>query len=81
MLTLKTPIKTAGDDIHKYFFYCFPEKIRLDISCESSHETSSLIFSEDKSKKFKVLSAEIFVWRFKGKLSSAPDKNGWMAIS
>ena len=24
---------TAADDIHKYFFHCFSEKIRLDISC------------------------------------------------
>ena len=27
---------TAADDIHKYFFYCFSEKIRLDVSSESS---------------------------------------------
>ena len=27
---------TAADDIHKYFFHCFSEKIRLDISNESS---------------------------------------------
>ena len=23
MLTLKAPITTAADDIHKYFFHCF----------------------------------------------------------
>ena len=53
-LTLKEPITTAADDIHKYFFhfFFFFEKIRLDVSSESSalaedsHEKSSLIFFE-----------------------------------
>ena len=31
-LTLKAPITTEADDIHKYYFYCFSEKIRLDVS-------------------------------------------------
>ena len=50
-LTLKAPITTAADDIHKYF-HCFSEKIRLDISSESSArvedslEKSGLIFFE-----------------------------------
>ena len=35
-VTLKVPIMTAADDIHKYFFHCFSEKIRLDVSSESS---------------------------------------------
>ena len=35
-LTLKAPIMTAADDNHKYFFHCFSEKIRLDVSNESS---------------------------------------------
>ena len=35
-LTLKAPITTAADGIHKYFFHCFSEKIRLDVSSESS---------------------------------------------
>ena len=30
------------------------------------HEKSSLISSKDKSKKIKMSSAAIFVWRFKG---------------
>ena len=34
-LTLKAPITTAADDIHKYFSL-FLEKIRLDVSSESS---------------------------------------------
>ena len=46
-LTLEAPITTAADNIHKY---CFSEKIRLDVSSESSaedsHEKSSLIFLE-----------------------------------
>ena len=33
-LTLKAPITTAADDIHKYFFHCFSEKIRFDVSSE-----------------------------------------------
>ena len=36
LFTLKEPIMTAAADIHKYFFYCFSGKIRLDISSESS---------------------------------------------
>ena len=35
-LTLKVPITTAADDIHEYFFSVFLEKIRLDVSSESS---------------------------------------------
>ena len=60
MLNLKTPITTAADDIHKYFFnFYFTEKIRLDISCESSArqrihmQNQALFSSEDKSKKLK----------------------------
>ena len=36
VLTLKAPIMTAADDIHKYCFHCFSEKIRLDVSRDSS---------------------------------------------
>ena len=35
-LALKAPITTAADDIHQYFFHCFSENIRLDVSSESS---------------------------------------------
>ena len=58
-LTLKAPITTAADDIHKYFSYCFSEKIRLDVSSESSarqriHMKNPALFSsKDKSKKLK----------------------------
>ena len=36
ILTLKTPIKTAADNILKYLFFNFSKKTSLDISCESS---------------------------------------------
>ena len=36
LLTLKAPITTAADDIHKCFVHCFSEEIRLDVSSESS---------------------------------------------
>ena len=56
ILTLKAPITTAADDIHK-FFHCFSEKIRFDVSSESSarqriHMKNQALFSsKDKSKK------------------------------
>ena len=68
-LTLKAPITTAADDIHKKFFHCFSEKIRLDVSSESSArqripmKNQALFSSKDESK---MSSAAIFVWRFKG---------------
>ena len=55
--TLKGPITTAADDIHKSFFIVFSEKIRLDVSRESSarqriHMKNQALFSlKDKSKK------------------------------
>ena len=50
VLTLKAPITTAADDIHKIFFHCFSEKIRLDVSSESSarqriHMKNQALFS------------------------------------
>ena len=66
ILTLKALITTAADDIHKYF-HCFSEKIRFDVSCESSarqriHLNHQALFSsKDKSKKIKMSSAAIFV--------------------
>ena len=35
-LPFTVSLTTAADDIHKYFFYCFSEKIRLNVSSESS---------------------------------------------
>ena len=57
------------------FFHCFSEKVRLDVSSESSarqriHMKNQALFSsKDKSKKLKYIkmsSAAIFVWGFKG---------------
>ena len=59
LLTLKAPTTTAADDFHKYFFHCFSEKVRLDVSCESSarqriHLKNQALFSlKDKSKQLK----------------------------
>ena len=71
ILTLKVPIMTAADDIHKYFFIVF-QKLRLDALSESSarqriHRKNRLLFSlKDKSKKIIMSSAAIFVWPLKG---------------
>ena len=57
-LTLKDPITTATDDIHIYF-HCFSEKIRLDVSSETSarqriHTKNQALFSlKDTSKYLK----------------------------
>ena len=57
-LTLKALITTAADDIH-IFFHCFSEKIRLDVSSESSarqriHLKHQALFSlKDKTNKLK----------------------------
>ena len=53
------PITTAADDIDEYCFHCFSEKIRLDVSSESSarqrnHMKNQVLFSsKGKSKKLK----------------------------
>ena len=51
---------TAADNIHKKFFHCFSEKIRLDVSSESSatrqriHMKNQALFSsKDKTEKLK----------------------------
>ena len=50
---------TEADDIHKYLFHCFSEKIRLDVSSESSagqriHTKNQALFSsKNKSEKSK----------------------------
>ena len=58
VLTFKAPITTAADDIHN-IFHCFSEKIRLDVSSESSArqripmKNQALFSLKDKSKKLK----------------------------
>ena len=53
------PITTAADDVHKIFFIVFLEKIRLDVSSESSarqriHMKNQALFSsKDKSKNLR----------------------------
>ena len=53
-------------------FHCLSEKIGLDVSSESyarqriHMKNQALIFLKDKSKKFKISSAAIFVWHCKG---------------
>ena len=54
-LTLKSLIMTAVDDIHKYFL--FSEKIRLDVSSESSarqriHLKHQALFSRNIKVKY-----------------------------
>ena len=50
---------TVSDNIIKYFFHWFSEKIRLDVSSESSaiqrihKKNQALLSSKDKSKKLK----------------------------
>ena len=64
-LILTAPITIAADDSLEYSFIVFPEKIRLDISCESSARQmihmkhQALLSSKCKSKKIKVSSAAI----------------------
>ena len=66
-LTLKAPIMTAADDIHKHFIHGFSEKIRLDVSGESSHMKNQALFSsKDKSKKLKCRLLQFMFWHFKG---------------
>ena len=54
------------------FFHCFSEKLRLDVSSESSArqriymKNQALFSSKDKSEKNKMSSAAIFVKRFNG---------------
>ena len=49
-LTLKAPVTTVADDIHKYFFIVFQRKLdwmfQVNPLAEDSHEKSSFIFSE-----------------------------------
>ena len=52
-------------------FHCVTEKIRLDVSSESSarqriHMKNQALFSSKDKSKIKMSSAAIFDWRFKG---------------
>ena len=69
-LSLKAPITTAEDDIHKYVFIVFQRKIRLDVLSESSarqrtHMKNQAIFSsKDISKKIKCRLLQFFFGAF-----------------
>ena len=71
---LPWPTKTAADDIYKYFFVS--EKIRLDVSNESSarqriHMKNQVVFfSKDKSKKLKCRLLQFLFGAFRVKLQS-----------
>ena len=71
-LTLKAPITTAADDSLEYFSIVFSERIRLDISSESSarqriHMKNQALFSsKDKSKKLKCHLLQFLYGAFKG---------------
>ena len=71
ILTLRAPITTAADDIHKFYFIAFQRKLNLMFSSESSarqriHMKNQVLFSLKDKSKIKMSSAAIFVWRFKG---------------
>ena len=54
MLTLKVPITTAADDIHKYFFIVFQRKVNQKKAKQRIHMKNQALFSsKDKSKKLK----------------------------
>ena len=64
-VTLKAPITTAADDIHKYFFIVLQRKSDLIFQVNTLNiKHQALLSSKDKSKKIKVSSAAIFVRRF-----------------
>ena len=76
------PVTTAADDSLEYnYFLCCSEKMRLDISCESSarqriyvsHKHQALFSSKDKSKKNKSVVCCNFAWLFKGKYVCQPN--------
>ena len=83
----KGPIKTAADDIHKYFFIFFSEKIRLDVSSESSarqriHMKSQALFSwKDKSKILKCQLMQFLFGALKVNLQTVSMKMRQLIVS
>ena len=78
-LTLKAPIRTAADDIH-IFFHSFSEKIRLDVSSESSarqriHMKIQALFAlKDKSKKLKCCLLQFLFGALRVNICQVPGK-------
>ena len=61
---------TAADDIHKYFFIVFSEKIRLDISCKSSAKQRVHIKKASESfagQRIHLKNQALFSWKGKSK--------------
>ena len=79
-ITLKAPITTAADDIFEYFFIVFLEKIRLDISSESSARQKihlkhqALFSSNNNSKKLKCRLLHFLFGTLRVKISKGNDK-------
>ena len=81
--TLKAPVTTAADDIHKYFFIVFQRKRRLDVSSKSSarqrihRKNQALVSSKDKSIKLKcrLLQFLFGALRFKYTIGSGEDED------
>ena len=69
-LTLKAPIKTAADDIHKYFFHCFSEKIRPDVSNESHEKIKPCFLRKIKVKKCKCRLLQVLFGALRVKVCS-----------
>ena len=80
------PITTAADDINKYFFivfffFCFffLEKIRLDVSSESSArqrihmKNQALLSLKDKSKKIKCRLLQFLFGAIRFKVNGHPN--------
>ena len=67
-LILIAPISTAADNIHKYFFIFFSEKIRLDVSSESSARQRIQMKNQasfsSKDKKVKKLKCRLLQFLF-----------------
>ena len=60
---------TAADDIYKYFFHCFSEKIRLDR--QRIHIKNQALFSsKDKSKKLKCSLLQFLFGALRAKVKS-----------
>ena len=70
--TFEAPITTSADDSLEYFVIVFPDKIMLDISCESSawqriHMKHQALFSsKGKSENNKSVVCCNIGWCFKG---------------
>ena len=76
LVNLKVQITSAADGNLEYFFHCFSEKMRLDISCESSAgqrihmKHQALLSVKAKSRKKISVVCCSFAWLFMGNCGS-----------